>query len=55
VTAPDLGADTYLRLMGMDKKVEGGRLRLILLRSIGAAYVTSEFPPQALRKVLETA
>jgi 3-dehydroquinate synthase len=41
--------------MGMDKKVEAGRLRLILLRSIGEAYVTADFPPHELRKVLEAA
>jgi 3-dehydroquinate synthase len=52
VEAPDLGVDAYLALMGMDKKVEGGKLRLILLRAIGQAYVTSDFPQAALRKVL---
>ena len=52
VKAPDLGVDKYLHLMGMDKKVEGGKLRLVLLRSIGTAYVTADFPQQALRGVL---
>jgi 3-dehydroquinate synthase len=52
VEAPDLGVDNYLRLMGMDKKVEGGKLRLVLLRAIGQAYVTSDFPQQELRRVL---
>jgi 3-dehydroquinate synthase len=52
VEAPALGTDAYLNLMGMDKKVEGGKLRLILLRAIGQAYVTSDFPQPALRKVL---
>jgi 3-dehydroquinate synthase len=52
VEAPALGADTYLDLMGMDKKVEGGKLRLILLRAIGQAYVSSDFPQAALRRVL---
>jgi 3-dehydroquinate synthase len=55
VAAPALGADKYLHLMGMDKKVEAGRLRLILLRSIGEAYVTADFSPHELRKVLEAA
>jgi 3-dehydroquinate synthase len=49
---PDLGAERYLELMGLDKKVEGGKLRLILLRRIGEAYVSADFPPQALRDVL---
>jgi 3-dehydroquinate synthase len=52
VEPPDLGVDNYLRLMGMDKKVEGGKLRLVLLRAIGQAYVTSDFPQQELRRVL---
>jgi 3-dehydroquinate synthase len=50
--APDLGVARYLELMGLDKKVEGGKLRLILLRRIGQAYVSADFPPQALREVL---
>jgi len=53
VRHPALGADRYLDLMGLDKKVEGGKLRLILLERIGRAFVTSDFPPQALREVLE--
>jgi 3-dehydroquinate synthase len=52
VAAPDLGVDRYLELMGLDKKVEGGKLRLILLRRIGEAYLTADFPEQALREVL---
>jgi 3-dehydroquinate synthetase len=52
VTAPALGVDRYLELMGLDKKVEGGRLRLVLLRRIGEAYVTADFPDAELRAVL---
>jgi 3-dehydroquinate synthase len=55
VSAPDLGVETWLRLMGLDKKVEGGKLRLILLRAIGDAYFTADFPEQALRGVLQDA
>ena len=51
--APALGVDRYLDLMGLDKKVEGGRLRLILLRGIGEAYVTSDFPQTELQAVLD--
>jgi 3-dehydroquinate synthase len=51
-TAPDLGVERYLELMGLDKKVEGGRLRLVLLRRIGEACVTSDFPQADLRAVL---
>ncbi|MCC7546873.1 MAG: 3-dehydroquinate synthase [Burkholderiales bacterium] len=53
VRHPALGAERYLELMGLDKKVEGGRLRLILLERIGKAFVTADVPAQALREVLE--
>jgi 3-dehydroquinate synthase len=47
-----LGADRYLDLMGHDKKVEGGRLRFVLLKKIGDAFVTNQVPNGALRDVL---
>lgn len=52
VHAPPLGEERYLELMGHDKKVEDGRLRLILLESLGKAYVTSEFEMGDLREIL---
>ncbi len=39
VSGPKLGTDRYLELMSHDKKVEGGRLRLILLKAIGQAVI----------------
>ncbi len=51
---PALGVERYIDLMGLDKKVEGGKLRLILLERIGRAFVTSDFPQQELRAVLES-
>jgi 3-dehydroquinate synthase len=50
--APNLGVQRYLDLMGLDKKVEQGRIRLVLLERIGKAIVTSEFPQDALQEVL---
>jgi 3-dehydroquinate synthetase len=38
----NLTIDRYLELMSHDKKVQDGRLKLILLKSIGKAVVTSE-------------
>lgn len=52
VQAPDLGRERYLELMGHDKKAEGGRLRFILLRKIGAAFV-SEAHEAALAATLD--
>jgi 3-dehydroquinate synthase len=52
IRAPSLGQDRYLDLMGHDKKVENGRLRLVLLESLGNAFVTSSFDLRDLREVL---
>jgi 3-dehydroquinate synthase len=52
VVAPDFGLDRYLQLMGIDKKVEGGKLRFILLRGIGAAFLATEVPQSALAAAL---
>ncbi|MGQ0383578.1 MAG: 3-dehydroquinate synthase [Gammaproteobacteria bacterium] len=50
---PRVGRERMLSLMGMDKKVAGGRLRLVLPDAIGAASVTADYPPQALAALLE--
>ena len=52
VVAPALGAEKYLQLMGLDKKVVGGKIRFVLLKSIGHAVVT-EAPQDLLRQTLE--
>ena len=41
VRAPDLGEAAYMAHMGVDKKVEGGRIRFVLLRRLGEAYVAA--------------
>lgn len=41
LTGPALGADRYLELMGHDKKVIDGRLRLVLLKHLGEAITWS--------------
>jgi 3-dehydroquinate synthase len=51
--APGFGADRYLDLMGYDKKVHKGKLRLVLLKSIGEAHLTSEFSARQLRNILD--
>lgn len=53
ITAPDLGAEKYLELMGMDKKVENGKIRLILLKKIGQAVVYGEAPQELLQQTLQ--
>jgi len=41
--------------MGYDKKVLDGKLRLVLLRKLGEAYVTSDFSKELLVEVLNGA
>ncbi len=56
VKAPgEMDADRFLELMAVDKKVLDGGLRLVLLRGIGQAVVTSDFDAGLLRQVLEEA
>ena len=53
VEAPRIGADRGRELMGMDKKVLDGKLRLVLLRSLGKADVVSDYPSEALTATLQ--
>jgi 3-dehydroquinate synthase len=48
----EMGAERFRGLMATDKKVIGGRARLVLLQGIGKALVTSDFDPDALDKTL---
>jgi len=48
-------ADTLLDLMGQDKKVVDGKLRFILARGIGEAFVTSDVDPDMVRDLLREA
>jgi len=54
IKAPALGIDTYLDLMGLDKKVVDGKVRLILQQGLGKAVVTGDYPPQLLRETLQS-
>ena len=53
VVAPAQGTEKYLHLMGMDKKVVGGKMRFVLLKTIGNAVVSSDAPEALLRQTLE--
>jgi 3-dehydroquinate synthase len=49
----DVTAAAAREAMSLDKKVKSGRLRLILMRGIGQAFVTADFPEDALDAALE--
>ena len=46
------GTDRLMELMAQDKKVKRGKLTFILLRDIGAAYISSDVDPALLRTFL---
>jgi 3-dehydroquinate synthase len=48
----DMSPECYLEHMAVDKKVVDGRLRLVLLRELGDAVISSDFPMEALTKTL---
>ncbi len=53
VLGPPLPVATYLELMANDKKVEEGRLRLVLLRSIGKAVIHAGAAPDVIGASIE--
>ncbi len=53
VPPAELSADEFLRHMAVDKKNVDGRLRLVLLRRLGEAWVTDAADPQRLRATLQ--
>lgn len=55
VQAPVLGEARYLELMQLDKKVEDGKLRLILLKGIGQAVIASDVATADIAAVLPSA
>jgi 3-dehydroquinate synthase len=54
VVGPRLGAERYLDLMGHDKKVIAGRLRLVLLKHLGEAVTYADAAPADIRAAIET-
>ncbi len=52
ITPPKIATATALNLMGHDKKVKGGKIRLILLKSLGEAVLTDDFDEHLLIEVL---
>lgn len=54
VFGPKLGAERYLDLMSHDKKVQDGKLRLVLLQSIGKAIVFDQASEAAISDAIES-
>lgn len=47
-----LSGEDFTRYMSVDKKVLDGTLRLVLMKALGESVVTTEFDPDALKRVL---
>lgn len=54
VEVPDFSADQWLDAMGHDKKNVGSRIRYILLRSIGDAFLAEDVSPDAIRRLIDS-
>jgi len=53
ITPPaDMSRDDFMRHMAVDKKVQNGRLRLVLLKKLGKAVISADFSPDALQAAL---
>ena len=52
VPPANMAAEDFLRHMAVDKKVLDGQLRLVLLKRLGEATVTSDFPRELLEATL---
>lgn len=50
---PKLGVEKYMQLMGMDKKVADGKIRFVLLKSLGNAVMTGDVQQAMLEQTLE--
>ena len=50
---PRLGVGRYLDLMALDKKVTGGKMRLVLLKKIGEGVVSTEAGETDIRAAIE--
>lgn len=53
VTAPKLTPEKFLQLMALDKKVSAGKIRFILLNSIGAAVMRADIPAKILTETIQ--
>lgn len=49
----DLSTDRFIELMGVDKKVHNGKIRLVLLEGLGHSVITSDFDPVLLHATID--
>ena len=52
VSPPQVDPGDFLAAMALDKKVQSGQIRLVLLKSIGNAVITADYPSHKLVDML---
>jgi 3-dehydroquinate synthase len=52
VDPPDFDPAEFLDAMALDKKVQAGEIRLVLMKSIGNAVISGDYPPRELLDLL---
>ena len=52
VEPPEISADAWIGAMGLDKKVQGKKLRFVLLSSIGESHVTADYDQARLDEII---
>jgi 3-dehydroquinate synthase len=53
ITPPEeLSSEQFMRLMSVDKKVQNGKIRLILLKAIGQAVISDDYSSDKLTELL---
>ncbi len=50
----ELNPSEFAAAMAVDKKSRAGKIRLVLMRAIGEAFLCDDYPPDAFRRVLES-
>lgn len=53
-TVLNMSFETWMQYMNIDKKVEQGKVRFVLLKQLGDAFITSDVPEALLRQILTT-
>ena len=52
VPPADMGVEQFISLMSVDKKVQAGQIRFVLMRELGNAYVDAKVDEALLRETL---
>lgn len=52
-TPAEMDTDRFMELMALDKKVQAGKIRLVLLTNIGGSVVSDDYEPTLLRATLD--